>query len=119
VAATIKGSVNSGDITSNRTTSGNGMYIGGLVGQMPKNIKVTLTDCNVSGLMTNNTATNPNKSALGGLVGLCYANEVSGCHSTMSIVNTCGVKICAIIIKGNSFAIYNIYLIHNLNFIVV
>ena len=92
VAATIKGCVNSGDITSNRTTSGNGMYMGGLVGQMPKNIKVTLTDCNVSGLMTNNTATNPNKSALGGLVGLCYANEVSGCHSTMSIVNTCGVN---------------------------
>jgi hypothetical protein len=68
------------------------MYMGGLVGQMPKNIKMTLTDCNVSGLMTNNTATNPNKSALGGLVGLCYANEVSGCHSTMSIVNTCSVN---------------------------
>ena len=42
--------------------------------------------------MTNNTATNPNKSALGGLVGLCYANEVSGCHSTMSMVNTCSVN---------------------------
>ena len=92
VEATIKGCVNSGDITSNRTTSGNGMYMGGLVGQMPKNIKMTLTDCNVSGLLTNNTATNPNKSALGGLVGLCYANEVSGCHSTMSIVNTCSAN---------------------------
>ena len=92
VATTIKGCTNSGNITSNRTTSGNGMYMGGLVGQMPKNIKVILTDCTVSGSMKNNTATNPNKSALGGLVGLCYANEVFGCHSTMSIVNTCSVN---------------------------
>lgn len=92
VATTIKGCTNSGNITSNRTTSGNGMYMGGLVGQMPKNIKVILTDCTVSGSMKNNTATNPNKSALGGLVGLCYANEVYGCHSTMSIVNTCSVN---------------------------
>jgi hypothetical protein len=92
VATTIKGCTNSGNIASNRTTSGNGMYMGGLVGQMPKNIKVILTDCTVSGSMKNNTATNPNKSALGGLVGLCYANEVYGCHSTMSIVNTCSVN---------------------------
>ena len=92
VATTIKGCTNSGNITSNRTTSGNGMYMGGLVGQMPKNIKVILTNCTVSGSMKNNTATNPNKSALGGLVGLCYANEVYGCHSTMSIVNTCSVN---------------------------
>lgn len=92
VATTIKGCTNSGNITSNRTTSGYGMYMGGLVGQMPKNIKVILTDCTVSGSMKNNTATNPNKSALGGLVGLCYANEVYGCHSTMSIVNTCSVN---------------------------
>ena len=92
VATTIKGCTNSGNITSNRTTSGNGMYMGGLVGQMPKNIKVILTDCTVSGSMKNNTATNPNKSALGGLVGYCFANEVFGCHSTMSIVNTCSVN---------------------------
>ena len=92
VATTIKGCTNSGNITSNRTSSGNGMYMGGLVGQMPKNIKVILTNCTVSGSMKNNTATNPNKSALGGLVGLCYANEVYGCHSTMSIVNTCSVN---------------------------
>lgn len=92
VATTIKGCTNSGNITSNRITSGNGMYMGGLVGQMPKNIKVILTDCTVSGSMKNNTATNPNKSALGGLVGYCFANEVFGCHSTMSIVNTCSVN---------------------------
>lgn len=92
VATTIKGCTNSGNITSNRTTSGNGMYMGGLVGQMPKNIKMILANCTVSGSMKNNTATNPNKSALGGLVGLCYANEVYGCHSTMSIVNTCSVN---------------------------
>lgn len=89
VVASLDRCGNSGNITSNRTTKANNIYMGGLVGQMPKNYKITLTGCEVSGAMTNNTAENGNKTALGGFVGFCYDNEITDCHATMSITNVC------------------------------
>ena len=79
------------DITGARTTSASGMYLGGLIGQMAK-VKMTLKNSNVAGDIVNETATNPTKTALGGLVGLCYTNEITDCHSKMSILNKCSVN---------------------------
>ena len=55
-------------------------------------VKMTLKNSNVAGDIVNETATNPTKTALGGLVGLCYTNEITDCHSKMSVLNQCSVN---------------------------
>ncbi len=88
VALTLTGCDNSGNIISNRTTTATGIYLGGLVGRMI-NVQMNLSNAKVSGTMMSNHTENSSKTCLGGLVGICYANNITDCHSTMSITNTC------------------------------
>lgn len=85
IATTLDGCDNSGNVTNNRTTAANGIYMGGLIGQMAK-VNLNISSCLISGTLDNKAS--GGKATLGGLVGLCYANNITDCHSTMSILNS-------------------------------
>ena len=85
IATTLDGCDNSGNVTNNRTTAANGIYMGGLIGQMAK-VNLNISSCLISGTLDNKAS--GGKATLGGLVGLCYENNITDCHSTMSILNS-------------------------------
>ena len=84
IATTLDGCDNTGDVTNNRTTTANGIYMGGLIGQMSNN-NLTVKNCTMSGTLTNKAS--GGKATLGAVVGICYNNTITGSHSTMNIKN--------------------------------
>ena len=84
ITTTLDGCDNTGNVTNNRTTAANGIYMGGLIGQMSNN-NLTVTNCTMSGTLTNKAS--GGKATLGAVVGMCYNNTISGSHSTMNIKN--------------------------------
>ena len=86
-AVTLDGCDNSGEVTCVRTTTASHVYMGGLIADMP-NVKVTLTNCNVSAKVNNTNANVESKTGLGGFVGFCYSNDIQNCHlKDVSITN--------------------------------
>ena len=94
-AVTLDGCDNSGEVTCVRTTTASHVYMGGLIADMP-NVKVTLTNCNVSAKVNNNNANVESKTGLGGFVGFCYSNDIQNCHlKDASITNASASNVYA------------------------
>ena len=84
ITTSLDGCDNTGNVTNNRTTAANGIYMGGLIGQMSNN-NLTVTNCTMSGTLTNKAS--GGKATLGAVAGICYNNTISDSHSTMNIKN--------------------------------
>ena len=94
-AVTLDGCDNSGEVTCVRTTTASHVYMGGLIADMP-NVKVTLTNCNVSAKVNNTNANVESKTGLGGFVGFCYSNDIQNCHlKDASITNASASNVYA------------------------
>lgn len=66
------------------------IYMSALLGVLDKSATsamLTFTNCVAEGTITNDEDANPSKTAIGGFVGFCYSNNITGCNSSVKIIN--------------------------------